>query len=109
MTAMRLPSCDMSAIVLHSHIASAVALHDCDMTTAMPHDCDALAITPHDRGMSTITLHDHNMTPASVSLLYTTYCCAPALCNWWYWQSVAYVELLYIYNSENIVIESYWL
>src|SRR5216683_5079226 len=54
----------------------------------------------------------HHMTTTRLPLLpllYTTYCYAPALCDWWYWQSVAYIELLYIYNSENIFIESYWL
>ena len=75
---------NVSAIVLHGCIASTVTPYNCDMTTTRPHSCD--------------------MTTASASAIYYL-----LLCDWWYWQPVAYVELLYIYNSENIFIESYWL
>ena len=107
----------MSAVVPHNCDATTATLYSCDATTTTPHDhkvsaitlhdCDASAVTPHNYSMSTVTLHDHDATATSVSAIY--YCCASALCDWWYWQSVAYVELLYIYNNENIFIKSYWL
>ena len=79
--------------MLHYNM-SAITLHNCDMLAIMLYNC----------GMSTIMLHNCNATTTSASAIYYL-----LLCDWWYWQPVACVELLYIYNSENIFIESYWL
>jgi hypothetical protein len=90
----------MSAVMPHDRNTSAVMPYG-DVSAVTPHDCDASAVTPHDHNVSIIMPHDRDATAASAC--YTTYCCAP--------ECVAYVELLYVYNSEKIYIfiESYWL